>query len=103
MTAEPTPAKRTASDKPEKIRCDACPVMCYIAEGKAGTTRVHALKPAGPTTSVTRGAIVRLHQIQRNVGRRHRVIVAINTIVNAMPGQCFSNHDRVRKPVADLG
>tara|TARA_R110002020_G_scaffold95357_37_gene228856 strand:+ start:2120 stop:3601 length:1482 start_codon:yes stop_codon:yes gene_type:complete len=22
--------------KPEKIRCDACPVMCYIAEGKAG-------------------------------------------------------------------
>ncbi|GGG74514.1 hypothetical protein GCM10011415_23770 [Salipiger pallidus] len=36
MTAEPTPAKRTASDKPEKIRCDACPVMCYIAEGRAG-------------------------------------------------------------------
>jgi hypothetical protein len=22
--------------KPEKIRCDACPVMCYISEGKAG-------------------------------------------------------------------
>jgi len=22
--------------KPEKIRCDACPVMCYIAEGRAG-------------------------------------------------------------------
>ncbi len=22
--------------RPEKIRCDACPVMCYIAEGKAG-------------------------------------------------------------------
>ena len=22
--------------KPEKIRCDACPVMCYIAEGKVG-------------------------------------------------------------------
>ena len=20
----------------EKIRCDACPVMCYIADGKAG-------------------------------------------------------------------
>ena len=20
----------------EKIRCDACPVMCYIAEGKSG-------------------------------------------------------------------
>ena len=23
-------------DKPQKIRCDACPVMCYIAEGKVG-------------------------------------------------------------------
>ena len=22
--------------KPEKIRCDACPVMCYIAEGNSG-------------------------------------------------------------------
>ena len=25
-----------ASIKPEKIRCDACPVMCYIADGKSG-------------------------------------------------------------------
>jgi hypothetical protein len=24
------------TDKPEKIRCDACPVMCYIADGKIG-------------------------------------------------------------------
>jgi len=24
------------TEKPEKIRCDACPVMCYIAEGRAG-------------------------------------------------------------------
>jgi len=24
------------SEKPEKIRCDACPVMCYIADGKSG-------------------------------------------------------------------
>ncbi len=24
------------SKRPEKIRCDACPVMCYVAEGKAG-------------------------------------------------------------------
>ncbi len=24
------------ADRPEKIRCDACPVMCYIADGKAG-------------------------------------------------------------------
>ncbi len=23
-------------EKPEKIRCDACPVMCYIADGKSG-------------------------------------------------------------------
>ena len=22
--------------KPKKIRCDACPVMCYIADGKSG-------------------------------------------------------------------
>jgi len=26
----------TQSPKPEKIRCDACPVMCYIADGKSG-------------------------------------------------------------------
>ena len=24
------------TQRPEKIRCDACPVMCYIAEGRAG-------------------------------------------------------------------
>jgi hypothetical protein len=24
------------TETPEKIRCDACPVMCYIAEGRAG-------------------------------------------------------------------
>ncbi len=24
------------TDRPEKIRCDACPVMCYIADGKLG-------------------------------------------------------------------
>ena len=23
-------------DRPEKIRCDACPVMCYVAEGQTG-------------------------------------------------------------------
>ena len=23
-------------DAPEKIRCDACPVMCYIAPGQTG-------------------------------------------------------------------
>jgi len=26
----------TERTRPEKIRCDACPVMCYIAEGKIG-------------------------------------------------------------------
>ncbi|WP_227268388.1 6-hydroxynicotinate reductase [Roseobacter weihaiensis] len=26
----------TTADNPEKIRCDACPVMCYIADGKSG-------------------------------------------------------------------
>ncbi|UWR24280.1 6-hydroxynicotinate reductase [Sulfitobacter sp. S190] len=26
----------TESANPEKIRCDACPVMCYIAQGKSG-------------------------------------------------------------------
>lgn len=25
-----------AKPRPEKIRCDACPVMCYIADGRAG-------------------------------------------------------------------
>lgn len=27
---------KTPRDKPEKIRCDACPVMCYIADGRSG-------------------------------------------------------------------
>ena len=26
----------TVDVKPEKIRCDACPVMCFMAEGKSG-------------------------------------------------------------------
>ena len=25
-----------AKERPEKIRCDACPVLCYIAEGLSG-------------------------------------------------------------------
>ena len=32
MTAPDAPKRQ----REEKIRCDACPVMCYIAEGKAG-------------------------------------------------------------------
>jgi len=30
------PPDAPARQREEKIRCDACPVMCYIAEGKAG-------------------------------------------------------------------
>ena len=33
MTARP---ERPRRQREEKIRCDACPVMCYIAEGKIG-------------------------------------------------------------------
>ena len=32
----PTVADRPRRERPEKIRCDACPVLCYIAEGRAG-------------------------------------------------------------------
>lgn len=28
--------KAVKAEKPEKIRCDACPVMCYIADGRSG-------------------------------------------------------------------
>ena len=31
-------------NKVEKIRCDACPVMCYIAEGKSGACDRYANK-----------------------------------------------------------
>lgn len=37
MTLTPPPvADRPRREKPEKIRCDACPVLCFIAEGRAG-------------------------------------------------------------------
>ena len=32
------------NNKPEKIRCDACPVMCFIAEGKSGACDRYANK-----------------------------------------------------------
>jgi 6-hydroxynicotinate reductase len=36
-TLTPPPvAPRPRGEKPAKIRCDACPVLCYIAEGRAG-------------------------------------------------------------------
>ncbi len=28
--------RRPRRERPEKIRCDACPVMCYIADGRSG-------------------------------------------------------------------
>ena len=34
--APPPVSGRPRREKPEKIRCDACPVLCYIAEGRAG-------------------------------------------------------------------
>ena len=39
MTDAATPppvATRPRREKPAKIRCDACPVLCFIAEGRAG-------------------------------------------------------------------
>ena len=51
----------TARVKPEKIRCDACPVMCFIAEGKAGACDRYAnhageLVRLDPLTVIERGA-----------------------------------------------
>lgn len=47
--------------KPEKIRCDACPVMCFIADGKAGACDRYAnhsgeLVRLDPLTVIERGA-----------------------------------------------
>ncbi len=36
MTADTPSPTRERAERPEKIRCDACPVMCFIAEGRAG-------------------------------------------------------------------
>ena len=36
----------------EKIRCDACPVMCYIAEGKAGAWNADAKSYDSEATEV---------------------------------------------------
>ncbi|HHX91751.1 MAG TPA: 6-hydroxynicotinate reductase, partial [Paracoccus sp.] len=35
-TIPPPATPRPRREKPEKIRCDACPVLCFIAEGRAG-------------------------------------------------------------------
>lgn len=47
--------------KPEKIRCDACPVMCYIADGKSGACDRYAnhdgeLVRLDPLTVIESGA-----------------------------------------------
>lgn len=47
---------------PEKIRCDACPVMCYIAEGRAGACDRYAnhagvLVRLDPLTVLQSGAV----------------------------------------------
>lgn len=55
-------ANDTARARPEdKIRCDACPVMCYIAEGKAGACDRYAnndglLVRLDPLTVIESGA-----------------------------------------------
>ncbi|PZX17029.1 hypothetical protein LX81_01660 [Palleronia aestuarii] len=36
MPSSPDPRTARTKARPEKIRCDACPVMCYIAEGRSG-------------------------------------------------------------------
>lgn len=55
----PDNLKETA--KPEKIRCDACPVMCYIADGKSGACDRYAnhggtLVRLDPLTVIQSGA-----------------------------------------------
>ena len=50
----------SADAKAEKIRCDACPVMCYIADGKSGACDRYAnhageLVRLDPLTIVQRG------------------------------------------------
>lgn len=57
MTESKTPRR----EMPEKIRCDACPVMCYIADGKAGACDRYAnhageLVRLDPLTVIQSGA-----------------------------------------------
>ena len=48
------------TSKPEKIRCDACPVMCYIAEGKSGACDRYANKD---------GQIIRSNVVRKHLGK----------------------------------
>ncbi|WP_417599097.1 6-hydroxynicotinate reductase [Pararhodobacter oceanensis] len=36
ITTPPSIPRRAKREQPEKIRCDACPVLCFIADGRAG-------------------------------------------------------------------
>ncbi len=53
--------RRPRRERPEKIRCDACPVMCYIADGNAGACDRYAnrggeLVRLDPLTVIEAGA-----------------------------------------------
>lgn len=47
----PAVAERPRREQPEKIRCDACPVLCFIAEGRTGACDRYA-NVAGVLTRV---------------------------------------------------
>ena len=61
-------------NKVEKIRCDACPVMCYIAEGKSGACDRYANK---------NGQIIRLDPL----------VILNRCIENGMKIKPFLNED----------
>jgi hypothetical protein len=56
--------------KPEKIRCDACPVMCFIAEGKSGACDRYANHD---------GDLVRLDPLTIVENTRGKVVPFLNT------------------------
>ena len=70
------------NNKPEKIRCDACPVMCYIAEGKSGACDRYANK---------NGQIIRLDPL----------VILNKCIENGMKIKPFLNEDWDGKIIPD--
>jgi len=66
------------TEMPEKIRCDACPVMCYIAEGRAGACDRYANQDGRIIRSqAARTAFVHAHPCPANgVTPRPRTLVA---------------------------
>ena len=69
-------------NKVEKIRCDACPVMCYIAEGKSGACDRYANK---------NGQIIRLDPL----------VILNRCIENGMKIKPFLNEDWDGKIIPD--